>query len=247
MPEQTSKTRQDFGKYILLVFTKELIRNTASYQKLVIKEQSKKFSAEKKEAEKTVETEIKENENAVKQQKKQVQTIVKEKIKRDSQHLLQLKKRTFEIPQSKEVNPFRAFFAQRAPQKRAIPPMPQIPELILPPTVQYLRPVPIPIEVNLKKLTPLVRDPLVRIIECNGPNENVVVIGTMGRKKTGTVLNKEEIDEIIKTFSEATKIPINEGIFKVVFGKLILSAIVSDVIGSKFIIKKMPGPPVFHR
>jgi len=69
MPEQTSKTRQDFGKYILLVFTKELIRNTASYQKLVIKEQSKKFSAEKKEAEKTVETEIKENENAVKQQK----------------------------------------------------------------------------------------------------------------------------------------------------------------------------------
>ena len=178
---------------------------------------------------------------------KDIITIVKEKIKRDSQHLLQLKKRTFEIPQSKEVNPFRAFFAQRAPQKRAIPPMPQIPELILPPTVQYLRPVPIPIEVNLKKLTPLVRDPLVRIIECNGPNENVVVIGTMGRKKTGTVLNKEEIDEIIKTFSEATKIPINEGIFKVVFGKLILSAIVSDVIGSKFIIKKMPGPPVFHR
>jgi len=247
MPEQASKTRQDFGIYILLTFTKELIRNTASYQRLVIKEQSKEFSAEKKEAEKTVETEIKEIKNVVKEQKKQVQTIVKEKIKRDSQHLLQLKKRTFEIPQSKESSPFRAFFAQRAPQKRAIPSMPQIPEPILPPTVQYLRPIPIPIEVNLKNLTPLVRDPLVRIIECNGPGENVVVVGTMGRKKTGTVLNKEEIDEIIKTFSEATKIPINEGVFKVVFGKLVLSAIISNVIGSKFIIKKMSGAPIYHR
>ena len=72
-------------------------------------------------------------------------------------------------------------------------------------------------------------------------------MGRMGRKKTGTVLSKEEIDEVIKTFSEAAKIPISEGIFKVVFGKLILSAILSDVIGSKFIIKKMSGPPIYHR
>jgi len=249
MLAQNSKINQDAGKHILLTFTKELIRNTEEYKKLIIKEQSKEFALEKKETERAVEKEIqkseRENENAVKEQKKQVQTIVKEKIKRDSRHLVQLKKRTFEIP-SNEANPFKSFFAQRTPQKGTIPQMPQIPEPILPPTVQYLRPIPMPVEVNLKKLTPLVRDPLVRIIECNGPGENTVVIGTMGRKRTGIILNKEEIDEVIRTFSEATKIPINEGIFRVVFGKLILSAIVSDVIGSKFIIRKMNSPVSYH-
>ena len=118
----------------------------------------------------------------------------------------------------------------------------QIPESRLPPTVQYLKPTPMHVEVNLKKISPLVKDPLVGIIECNGPGENIYVTGTMGRKRTGIILNKEEIEEVIRTFSENTKIPIEDGMNKIVFGKLVLSAIVSEVIGSKFIIKKMGNP-----
>ena len=70
----------------------------------------------------------------------------------------------------------------------------------------------------------------------------------MGTKKTNIILSREEVDQIIKKFSETTKIPIQEGIFKVVVGKLILSAIISEVIGSKFIIKKMMYAPnqTFH-
>ncbi|MEJ2268006.1 MAG: hypothetical protein P8X70_02940 [Nanoarchaeota archaeon] len=61
----------------------------------------------------------------------------------------------------------------------------------------------------------------------------------MGVKPTGIILNKKEIDKVIKTFSEKSMIPIHEGVFRVVVGRLILSAIISEVTGSKFIIKKM--------
>jgi len=95
--------------------------------------------------------------------------------------------------------------------------------------------------IMLEKLDPLVKDPLVRAIECNGPDERVIVTGAMGRKSTKIILTKEELSEIIKKFSDASKIPVHEGIFRVVFGGLSLSAIVSEIIGSKFLIKKMPG------
>jgi len=62
----------------------------------------------------------------------------------------------------------------------------------------------------------------------------------MGIKKTGIILDKEEIDNIIQRFSRETKIPVQEGIFKVVAGRLIFLAIISEIVGSKFTIKKMP-------
>ena len=237
MSGQNSQSSQDLRTRFLIEFTKELVRNTDAYQSLIIKKEIKKFVLEKKEKEKVQEKEIDEIKNI---QKKEVKEIVKEKTKRDTEHFIQLKKR------SVEINPFKSFFAQRVNSQRTRPPMLQIPESMLPPTVQYLRPVPLPLEINLNELNPLIKDPFVRIIECNGPNENVMVIGTIGRKRTGITLSKEKIDEVIKTFSDAARIPINEGVSKVVFGKLILSAIVSNIIGSKFTIKKMAGPPVSH-
>ena len=225
MPASNSKASQDFKTQILLQFTKELIRNTDAYKVLIIKESEKLVELQKK------------------QMKQQVQEIVKSKIKNNEKRLNQIKKRTFEIPQN--VRPFKSFFEQRN-QIRKTRPILQIPEPILPPTVQYIKPIPSQLEIDLKKLNPFVKDPFVKIIECDGPDENVMVIGTMGRKRTGTILSKEEIDEVIKIFSAATKIPIQEGVNKVVLGKMILSAIVSNIVGSRFIIKKMTGPPVVY-
>ena len=56
-----------------------------------------------------------------------------------------------------------------------------------------------------------------------------------------SILSKEEINEIIIKFSQASKIPTHEGVFRVAVGKFIFSAIISDVISSKFIIQKMVG------
>jgi hypothetical protein len=69
----------------------------------------------------------------------------------------------------------------------------------------------------------------------------------MGAKPTSIVLGKEEINSIIKTFSDIAKIPLHEGVYRVVAGRLILSAIISDVIGSKFMIKKMLYAPTFQK
>ena len=62
-------------------------------------------------------------------------------------------------------------------------------------------------------------------------------------KKKPIKKSKEEIEEIIKKFSETAKIPVHEGVFKVVVGKLIFSAVISNIIGSKFIIRKMVYNP----
>ena len=81
-----------------------------------------------------------------------------------------------------------------------------------------------------------------KIIECNGEDKNLIVKGTMGSKPTNIVLNREEIDSVIEKFSVTTKIPVHEGVFKVVAGRLILTAIISEVISPKFVIKKMTLP-----
>lgn len=122
------------------------------------------------------------------------------------------------------------------------PPLFLMQEPKLPEHLKYLRPVPMTgITIDLFKLNPLIKDPAVRIIEVN-PDEKVVVSGAMGTKPTNIILNKEDIDRVLKKFSEVSKIPISEGVYRVVVGNLILSAIISDIVGSKFIIKKMAYP-----
>lgn len=118
-----------------------------------------------------------------------------------------------------------------------------IPEPRLPPNLQYLQPTPTNNDVDLgTKLNPLLRDMAVKIIECNGEDEKLIVKGMMGTKFTNIVLSKDEIEQVIEKFSKSAKIPVHEGIFKVVVGRLILTAIISEIISSKFIIKKMTLP-----
>ena len=103
-------------------------------------------------------------------------------------------------------------------------------------------PVPTNIQIDLGKLNPILQDPTTISIECNGSDKPIMTSGRMGARKTNIVLNKEEIDHIIQKISETAKIPISEGVYKIATGRIILSAIVSDTIGSKFIIRKMmPG------
>ena len=130
---------------------------------------------------------------------------------------------------------------RRAPISLSIPRSP------LPQRFQYLKPTPTNTEIELGKLNPLIKDPLVRTIECNGPNQDIFVIGSMGRKKTNIALDNDEISGIIQKFSKETKIPATEGVFRVVAGKLIFSAVISGIVGSRFVIKKMVYSPEFRR
>ncbi len=124
-----------------------------------------------------------------------------------------------------------------------------VPAPKLPPHIQYLKPTPTNKNIDLGKLNPLLNDPMVKTIECYGQNQNIKVKGNMGEKKTEIILNKEEIDGVIEKFSKETKIPIQEGVFRVVSGRLTLMAVISSEAETKFAITKLSpeAPPVFNR
>ena len=228
MLKQTSK---NFRQFFLLEFTKELIRSTNTYKEFKIKKEVKVIVHEKP---------IKQiPPQEVLLKRRVLQGAVKEKIKRDTEIISYLK-------EGEILSEFKKFsltkpLSPKAPLSYKMPSLLAISGPKFPETVRYLRPTIGSRTIMLEKLDPLVKDPLVRAIECNGPNERVIVTGAMGRKSTKIILTKEEVSEIIKKFSDASKIPVHEGIFRAVFGGLILSAIVSEIIGSKFLIKKISG------
>lgn len=122
--------------------------------------------------------------------------------------------------------------------EKSIPPI-SIPPAKLPSHLHYIKPVPKQLTFDLGKLNPLVKDMMVRAIECNGPNAPLFVLGRMGRKKTELVLTKDEIESILNDFAEFTKIPLEEGVYRVAVGNLLLSAIISSVSEPRFVLSKI--------
>jgi len=109
----------------------------------------------------------------------------------------------------------------------------------LPQRLQYLRPIPKEVNIELGKLNELVNDYAVTAIECDGPEKNILVSAPNSRV-TNIILNEDEIKSIIEEFSKISRIPLEEGIYKVAAGRLILLAAISEIVGTKFIIKKIP-------
>lgn len=88
------------------------------------------------------------------------------------------------------------------------------------------------------KIKPLMDDVAVTSIECNGPGKNLMIIRAAGRQPTRIVLNGEEIKFILETVSERTHIPVLEGVFRAQDDGYSIHAVVSDIVGSRFVIKK---------
>lgn len=204
----------EFKKFFLLQFTKQLIVNSAPQEIFKLE----RILEEKKKQK------LQEHPEEIEHEK------IKEKFEKSNLS----KQKVFSKPLIKRKNfPFEHISNARL----------TIPESRFPERLRYIQPVPMKKEIDLDDINPLIQDPFVEIIECYGPEQNILVSGKMGTKKTRITLTKEEIDKIIKKVSETTKIPASEGIFKVAVGRLIFMAIISEVIGSKFLIKKMMYAP----
>lgn len=92
---------------------------------------------------------------------------------------------------------------------------------------------------ELGKLNFLIRDPRITVIECPGP-EKFIIARTEGRTTlTKLAISQQEIQEIIDKFSKESKIPILSGLFKAAVGNLIITAIISSLVGDRFIITKI--------
>jgi len=91
-------------------------------------------------------------------------------------------------------------------------------------------------EIDFGRLTSIVLNPSVTYIDCSGPNKDITI-------KAGKIfladitLSKEEIESIIKAFSERARIPLIEGMLKARVKNLEIAAVVS-LAGSSFVLKK---------
>src|SRR4030042_4167113 len=177
-----------------------------------------------------------------------LQKIIELKEKRGRERLIILKtlERVKKVGGKISVKPIARPAGKIVKFGKITKPLLLIPEPKLPEHLEYLKPVATAgTEINLFKLNPLVKDSAVKIIEVN-PDEKVTVTGTMGTKPTDKKLSKKDIDEIKNKISKISRIPVTEGVYRVVAGNMILSAVISEVIGSKFVIQKiMPSQPQY--
>jgi len=172
--------------------------------------------------------------------------IKKEVIKEKAKEAVKEYKKPLKLSPKKQIKVITSESFKPLPKPFKIQPKRRliIPKPNLPARLQYLKPHPTSAQIDLGKLNPLIQDPMVQSIECNGPNENIIV-QTPAERVTKIKLSKQEVDETINTFSKASRIPIYEGIFRAAHGKLIISAIISNVVENKFIIKKIKIPSTF--
>ncbi len=77
----------------------------------------------------------------------------------------------------------------------------------------------------------------IKVIECANGTIRVKRNGEF--EQTTIFLNESEVKDLIKKFSEMTKMPISDNIFRATINNFAITAIVSDKIGSRFLIAKL--------
>ncbi|MDO8563566.1 MAG: hypothetical protein Q7R87_01000 [Nanoarchaeota archaeon] len=91
---------------------------------------------------------------------------------------------------------------------------------------------------SLNKIVPFLKDKIVQSIECKGPGRPLLVLKGGIIQVTNTILTKEEIDLIMEQISNETRIPLMSGLFKALLGNVIITAAISEFVGTRFIIEK---------
>ena len=91
----------------------------------------------------------------------------------------------------------------------------------------------------LGKIEQFLRDGSIQLIECSGPGRKVLVKRLNKINTTQLILNQAEVTDVINEFSTQAKIPVMGGILKAAVGDLVISAVVSEFVGSRFIINKI--------
>jgi hypothetical protein len=93
-------------------------------------------------------------------------------------------------------------------------------------------------EINFGKIAQFIGDPTVSSLECRRSDE-IIMIKKLGQTiSTEVKLNENEINALIKAFSEKTRIPLIEGVLRAKSGDLEIFAVISKFSTSKFIITK---------
>ncbi len=88
------------------------------------------------------------------------------------------------------------------------------------------------------KVSPLLNDSSVSTIECIGKGKELMIIRMGQKQRTRIVLTAEEISEFLEKIADKTHIPLMDGVFRASLDGFSINAVISKVIGSRFILKK---------
>lgn len=187
--------------------------------------------------------ELDRGDRALKEQQRIQRRIATEKLK---------KKYVKEEPKSMQVVPIASIQPQHHKIQETAQFTPSIQISVAPIPIQkpIAKPIAIPQApitntasgMNLGKIETLIRDNSVSSIECPGPEKRIIIKKNNQTISTDISLNKSEVDTIIKDFSEKARIPLIEGMLRARVANLQISAIVSKVSDSRWIITKTYTP-----
>ena len=114
----------------------------------------------------------------------------------------------------------------------------------IPPQIRALKEIkpqakPRPEGFALGRIESLLKNKDIQSIECPGPNKNLLVKKYNKINITRIKLDQIEITDVLHTFAKQAKIPIVGGILKAAVGDLVISAVISEFVGSRFIVNKI--------
>jgi len=127
--------------------------------------------------------------------------------------------------------PMQVVQVQPMPMQRA--PMP----------IQQMQPTGTQIE-GLQKLNSLLANYSIKTIECPGPDKPLIINRAGFTETTNIILTKEEIDKTMEEISARTRIPILPGVFKAAFDSYIISAVISEFVGTRFFLQRKQQMPM---
>jgi hypothetical protein len=114
------------------------------------------------------------------------------------------------------------------------PPQPPAPPQMLPPQTGG----PTAPTQDYGRINALLNDPSVSSIESSGPGKPIVIIRAGQRQFTKISLNPAETKKLLETVADSAHVPLMEGVFRAAVDNFVINAVVSEMIGSKFVIKK---------
>ena len=93
-------------------------------------------------------------------------------------------------------------------------------------------------QLSLDKIKNILLRQEVFSVECPGPGKPLVIVSRGISNIANVTLTDEEISILMKDISQKTRIPLVTGLFKAVLGNLLITAVISDFVGTRFIIQK---------
>lgn len=88
------------------------------------------------------------------------------------------------------------------------------------------------------KLEQFLKENSITVIECSGPNKEITIVRDGDKQLTKVTLSKEEINKLLELIAKKSNLPIIEGVFKAQVDNFEINAVISDVIGTRFILRK---------